>query len=162
MLKRLNTLCLLSTRQTLVKNARTTRCCQCTLQTSRSRTQVSASHARMLQLTHYIYSCTKFRSLSRDGKMAIVKESNLNHNCLRPGHFVRQCKSLHKCHECQRPHHSLLHFTIKDGPVQRKEEPDQKSNSTPATSLAASVKPNALLMKCQVLVTANNGLSAKA
>ena len=112
--------------------------------------------------THPLYSCTKFRSLSRDGKMAIVKENNLCHNCLRPGHFVRQCKSLHKCHECQRPHHSLLHFAVKDGPVQRKEEPDQKSNSTPATSLAASVKPNALLMTCQVLVTANNGLSAKA
>ena len=114
--------------------------------------------------------------------MAIVKENNLCHNCLHPGHFIRQCKSLHKCHKCQRPHHSLLHLATRDGstqkkeesaqrkeePSQKKEESTQKRNSSApgsvsATSHAASViKPNALLMTCQVLVTANNGLSAKA
>ena len=108
--------------------------------------------------------------MSHEDRMAIFKDSNLCQNCLRSGHFVRQCKSLHKCHECQRPHHSLLHQVSKDTSPQRKEDPTPKKNgsttttgSISATSHAASmIKPNALLMTCQVLVTAKNGLSAKA
>ena len=105
---------------------------------------------------HQLYSCTKFRSMSHEDRMG--KDNKLCQNCLRSGHFVRQCKSLHKCHECQRPHHSLLHQVSKDTSPHRKEDPTPKKNGSTTTtgsisvmSHAASViKPNALLMTCQV------------
>ncbi len=42
-------------------------------------------------------SCSKFRSLSHPDKIALLKSSNHCLNCLRPGHFVKACKSLHEC-----------------------------------------------------------------
>ena len=48
----------------------------------------------------------------------MLKTNGLCINCLRHGHFVRSCKSLHKCQVCQKPHHTLLHI-------------DEKSDSSP-------------------------------
>ena len=45
---------------------------------------------------HPLFSCTKFKSLSHDHMIATVKENKLCINCLRPEHFSKQCKSLHK------------------------------------------------------------------
>lgn len=59
-------------------------------------------------------------------------------------------------------------YVAKDGSAPKKKDSTQKGNGSnqdtvPTTSHAAPViKPNALLMTCQVLVTAKNGLSAKA
>ena len=58
---------------------------------------------------HPLYSCPKFRSLSFDQRMATVKSNNVCMNCLGKGHYIAQCKSLHKCRKCQRSHHTLLH-----------------------------------------------------
>jgi len=58
---------------------------------------------------HPLYSCSKFRSMSHDEMIALLKLHSHCLNCLRPGHFVKDCKSLHHCKVCQRPHHLLLH-----------------------------------------------------
>ena len=59
--------------------------------------------------SHLLFACNKFKGLSHERRMATVKTNGLCLNCLRSGHFSRNCKSLHKCRECQRPHHTLLH-----------------------------------------------------
>ena len=58
---------------------------------------------------HPLYSCSKFKSLPHTDKISLLKSNDVAMNCLRPGHFIKSCKSLHRCKVCQRPHHTLLH-----------------------------------------------------
>ena len=57
-----------------------------------------------------LYACSRFKSLLHDHKINIVKSNGICVNCLKLGHFVKQCKSLHHCKTCQKPHHTLLHI----------------------------------------------------
>ena len=45
--------------------------------------------------------------------MQVLKINRLCTNCLSGGHFKLQCKSVHKCKECQKSHHTLLHDSKK-------------------------------------------------
>ena len=90
--------------------------------------------------------CTKFRSLSHDEMISLLRKHGHCLNCLRPGHFVKDCKSLHYCKVCQNPHHTLLHI---DKP---KEIPEAPSHHALVT-----IQSNLLLMTCQVLVKSPQG-----
>lgn len=91
--------------------------------------------------------------------MAAVRANDLCMNCLRPGHFVKQCKSLHKCHECQRPHHTLLHVSPRDDPVNSKTKP--VTNQSVTSNTATKAGSSSLLMTCNVLVTSPSGHSTQ-
>ena len=109
---------------------------------------------------HSLFSCTKFKSLPHDHMIAKVKEYKVCINCLRPGHFFKQCKSLHKCKECQKPHHSLLHV---DSTVMSTETSSPRTLVSPVSSnTATGLKSSNLLMTCQLLVSAPSGLLIKA
>lgn len=110
--------------------------------------------------SHPLFSCGKFKSLPHDKKIATVKANNLCINCLRSGHFLRQCKSLHRCRECQKPHHSLLHVDMKNDVTTV--VPPQSSSTPVQSHTATGLKPSSLLMTCQILVTSPSGLSTKA
>ena len=98
---------------------------------------------------HPLYSCTKFRSMSHDDMIALLKLHSHCLNCLRPGHFVKDCNSLHHCKVFQRPHHSLLHV---DKPL-RADHTDVLANHT-----SVWIQSNPLLMTCQVLVQSPQGV----
>ena len=53
---------------------------------------------------HPLYSCStcKFRSMSHDEMIALLKLHSHCLNCLCPGHFVRDCKSVHHCKVCHK------------------------------------------------------------
>ncbi len=115
---------------------------------------------------HPLYMCTKFKALPHTGKMSILKANELCINCLRPGHFVRQCRSIHRCKVCQKPHHSLLH-------TESRNESEDKAISLTTTSAVGSVtstshaaatefKTNVLLMTCKLLIEAPNGSMIEA
>ncbi len=105
---------------------------------------------------HPLYACTRFRSLTHDRMMSLLKEHGICMNCLRPGHFVRQCKSQHRCRKCQRPHHTLLH-------VQTEGDEAAATPADPLLSYAATgLAPSSLLMTCQVMVDAPDGSTVKA
>ena len=72
---------------------------------------------------HPLYACPRFKPLPHDQKINIVRSKGICMNCLRPGHFVKQCKSLHHCKTCQKPHHTLLHVDNTPAPT--------SNNSTP-------------------------------
>ena len=55
---------------------------------------------------HPLYVCSKFKNQPHDKMIATLKANDLCMNCLRPGHYVKHCKSLHRCHKCQKPHHT--------------------------------------------------------
>ena len=66
---------------------------------------------------HPLYVCSKFKSMPHDKKVSILKSNDLCMNCFGSGHFVRQCKSLHRCKKCQKPHHTLLRVENQDNPL---------------------------------------------
>ena len=98
---------------------------------------------------HPLYSCSKFRSMSHAEKIALLKQHGHCLNCLRPGHFIKDCNSLHHCKVCQRPHHSLLHI---DKP------PRAELTDAPANHASVRIHSNLLLMTCQVLVQSPQGV----
>ena len=103
---------------------------------------------------HPLYHCPKFRNSSHDEKLAIVKTNNYCINCLRPGHFSKDCKSSHRCKCCQQLHHSLLH-------VDTSNESSPVQQSTVSSNTAIGVVTDTLLMTCQVLVSAPDGSKVK-
>ena len=112
---------------------------------------------------HPVYACQKFKGMTQEQMMISLKSNGLCMNCLRPGHFVRQCTSTQKCRKCQKPHHTLLHR-------EEKKEQDQSTDknptvpSHPITSCVSQAKVNAqiLLMTCRVKVVAPDGSSTQA
>ena len=107
---------------------------------------------------HPLYSCPKFKSMSVNERQAIVKSNNLCMNCLRSDHYSQNCKSSHRCRDCQKPHHSLLHFNSKNdtgGAAPAQTAMTVQSNT-------ATLKTSSLLMTCQVMIISPNGSSTKA
>ena len=93
----------------------------------------------------------------------MLKGNGICMNCLRPGHFIKQCKSLHHCKLCQKPHHTLLHIDHSP-PTPTTNTPvhvatPKPTHKTPLilSNTAASLAPNSLLMTCRVLVEAPDG-----
>ena len=83
-------------------------------------------------------------------------------NCLETNHFVRECKSNHKCKQCQRPHHTLSH---EDSPNDTPSAPPDDSPSSPVTShtvMNAGLKSSSILMTHRILVISPNGSSSEA
>ena len=112
---------------------------------------------------HPLYICAKFKSLPHEDKVSLLKNNGLCMNCLSSGHFKNQCKSIHKCKICQRPHHTLLHIEAQTSNSPRSSDQRRSQTPTPVSSNTAMKLPsNALLMTCRVLVTAPDGSSVEA
>ena len=104
-----------------------------------------------------------------------MKSHGMCINCLGPNHFSRNCKSLHRCQTCQRPHHSLLHIdrprNVSSTPAVIPPE-TEAVNSTPVTVASEDevisshtstlLKSDSLLMTCRVLVKAPDGTYVEA
>ena len=101
---------------------------------------------------HPLYACPRFKLMSHEQKIEILKSNNLCMNCLRPGHFVKNCKSLHHCKVCQRSHHTLLHIDSSA----TTSTPSSNPSKTPliTSNTAACLAQNSLLMTCRVLIEA--------
>ena len=44
-----------------------------------------------------LYVCSQFKSFNCDWKLSILKNNNLCLNCLRSGHFARNCRLVNRC-----------------------------------------------------------------
>ena len=131
---------------------------------------VSLLHLLLLVLTHPsivqpvkkekhpLYACTKFRTLSHDDMMSIVKSNKLCLNCMRPGQYARECTSSHRCKRCQRPHHTLLHVETKE----QSSPPDLPPTTSVSNHATMGLCPNLLLMTCRVLIEAPDGSTTLA
>lgn len=104
---------------------------------------------------HPLYACPQFKSLSHDKMISTLKSHNLCMNCLRPGHFVRECKSLHRCRKCQKSHHTLLHLEAKD-------HVSAPTSQSVTSNAAAGISSKSLLMTCRILVDTPDGSSVEA
>ena len=107
---------------------------------------------------HPLYACATFKSLPHEKMLSTLKDNNLCLNCLKPGHFVRECKSLYRCRKCQKPHHSLLHVEQRDPPsTQPSTQPSSPPVSSVTSNLATGLASNTLLMTCWVLIHSPSG-----
>ena len=113
---------------------------------------------------HPLYACPRFKVMSHENKFSTLKSHKLCINCLRPGHFVKHCKSAHRCQKCQKPHHTLLHMEAKE------EIPDSSPPANPvipsvtpiSTHAAVGIKSSLLLMTYRVNVVLPEGRSVEA
>ncbi len=60
-------------------------------------------------------------------QVSLLKLHSICMNCLWPGHFVRQCTSVHHCKKCQKPHHTLLHVESNKGESEKDSSPFHRS-----------------------------------
>ena len=81
-------------------------------------------------------------------------------NCLQPGHFVKQCTSLHHCRKCQKPHHTLLHVE-QSGIVPATHPPSGPTSGSVSANAASEMAPGPLLMTCRVVVSNSTGSSVE-
>ena len=110
---------------------------------------------------HPLYICTKYKSLSHDDKIAMLKANNLCMNCLNSGYFVKSCNSIQKCRKCQKPPHTLLHVENKANVPSRAHTPAPAVY--PVTSnVSVKLTSSSLLLTYRVLVTAPDGSSVEA
>lgn len=114
---------------------------------------------------HPLYSCPKFKGMSRDDRLSVLKKNNLCLNCLGSGHFLKQCRSLHRCKKCQKPHHTMLHTDGKREAAHRPSESSPPVETPPAqvaSNTAVKLKSSLLLMTCSVRVSSSDGTSVEA
>ncbi len=107
---------------------------------------------------------TEFKSLNHSEKVYTLKSNRMCLNCMRPGHFVRNCRSSHRCRVFQNPHHTLLHIEDKGVSAQRSPVDMSRDISTLAASFASfhvttELRSDLLLMTCRVRVDAQDGSS---
>ena len=102
---------------------------------------------------HPLYACATFKSLPHEKMLSTLKDNNLCLNCLKPGNFIRECKSLHRCRKCQK-HQSLLHMEQRDPPST---QPSSPPVSSVTSNLATGLASNTLLMTCWVLIHSPSG-----
>ena len=89
--------------------------------------------------SHLLNACNKFRSLSREPMMTILKQHGFCLKCLKSSHLLRQSPSFHRCQKCQRPHDTWLHLD-KQANLDKKANFDKEAilerqtNSSPSLS----------------------------
>ncbi|XP_071629518.1 uncharacterized protein [Temnothorax longispinosus] len=100
---------------------------------------------------HYLAKCDDFKGQSVEQRIQLARQYKCCLNCLRIGHFLKNCPSKGRCNRCRRNHHTLLHIEFDEG--SKKQNPSaiasitEPSNpvalpapSTPSTVASASVQ----------------------
>ena len=111
---------------------------------------------------HPLYTYRKFRLLPRRQMMAILKEHRYCINCVKPGHFDRQCPCWQRCRKYQKPHHTWLHI---DKEAQKQTKQVSSSNQTPGTVTHHSDlggRHPIVLTTCEVQIVSIDGSMMKA
>lgn len=85
--------------------------------------------------SHKNYECEEFKNYPVEKRIEQAKGNKSCLNCLRPGHFSRQCRLSGSCKKCYAKHNTLLH----DMKREQKENNDaQQSRSNDNLALTAS------------------------
>ena len=120
---------------------------------------------------HPLYICQKFKSFPHERMLSTLRSNNLCINCLKPGHFTKECQSSNRCKRCQKPHHTLLHLETRSGSTQistgdpptHDSRPQSDATETRVLSHATiGIQANMLLMTSYVTVEAPDGTAVRA
>ena len=123
----------------------------------------ASSDCVICKITKYpLYACSEFKAMSHDGRMQVLKVNRLCTNCLGNGHFKSQCKSLHRCKICQRPHHTMLHLDSPSRSDPKRSSAQEDTSVGSHTTTCTRLKSNVLLMTCRVMITSPDGSTVEA
>ncbi|CAG7827897.1 unnamed protein product, partial [Allacma fusca] len=103
--------------------------------------QSSKSLCHFCKGDHFNYKCPKLKDRSPQERKAFVEEHKACTNCLRVGHFWKNCTSNSTCRECQQKHHSLLHAAL----TKKKVEKLSTTTLTETFPPTMKLKPTAML-----------------
>ncbi|XP_058817144.1 uncharacterized protein LOC131680446 [Topomyia yanbarensis] len=114
---------------------------------SHGATQTNYRKCLVCSENHPLYQCATFSKMSPDDKEREVRRHQLCRNCLRKGHFGKDCPCVSSCRKCRGRHHTQLCITdsSSSGNVKTSEHSAPKvsqslpPNDQPTTSLSATV-----------------------
>lgn len=69
----------------------------------------SAMTCVVCQSNHPLFACDQFHQKSVEERIDVVRNYKLCFNCISGQHQARDCRSKHRCHECNGSHHTLIH-----------------------------------------------------
>ena len=103
-------------------------------------------------------------------KLSLLRSNGVCINCLRPGHYTRSCKSLHKRRACQRHHYTLLHIEEKNTPpvgttldtADSATPSGSSAQNSDSTLIATTGIRSDILMTCRVVVKSSHGSKMEA
>lgn len=75
---------------------------------------------------HCLYECKEFLKLSAQERKEEVKRRQMCINCLRIGHYAKDCRSSN-CRKCSKAHNTLLHLERTSNNESEKRENDDSS-----------------------------------
>nr|CAI5854032.1 unnamed protein product [Callosobruchus analis] len=101
--------------------------------TSKGLVSTTGSKCLACDQNHSIQNCPAFQKLNVSQRYEKLKEKKACMNCLRLGHFSRQCRAS-GCKRCSAKHNTLLHFEKTNSSV------PENSEQTPATLQTATAK----------------------
>ena len=103
---------------------------------------------------HYIGRCIKFKRLTRDQKVEIIKKKNLCFCCLKSGHGSKDCEK--RCVKCNKKHHVLIHGVDDNSGRNPDKSPTKSTAATEVVTMSTScVKSDATLGALPVRVLMN-------
>ncbi|CAH1977613.1 unnamed protein product [Acanthoscelides obtectus] len=103
--------------------------------TSKGLASTTAPKCVICNENHFVQNCPLFNKLSVSERYDKLRDKRVCMNCLRLGHFSRQCRSI-GCKRCKAKHNTLLHFDKSNTPKE-----SQKSKQAPAPSHEAVEEP---------------------
>ncbi|XP_049291622.1 uncharacterized protein LOC125768263 [Anopheles funestus] len=99
-----------------------------------SSTTSNSKECPYCQHEHALSSCYKYCRLPLSERIQIANEKKVCNNCLRKGHWARNCLTSSRCKHCRDRHHTLLHRSnepagSKEGSPERPDSPKPKDRA---------------------------------
>ena len=90
---------------------------------------------------HQVGRCFKYKKLTRDEKIDLIKKKNLCYCCLKSGHGTKECEK--RCVKCDKKHHVLIHEdSVRSGTSHDQSKQDKSTAATESVTLSTSAFKN--------------------
>jgi len=116
----------------------------------------------MCKEAHHIQACEAFLKLDTQQRAKQLKALKLCLNCLRPGHFAKNC-SFDSCKVCNAKHNTLLHFERGKATAEQGDAQGTITAAMCSTGSNDSCKETSVALSTALIdVSGKNGIKAEA
>lgn len=116
----------------------------------------------MCKEAHHIQACEAFLKLDIQQRAKQLKALKLYLNCLRPGHFAKNC-SFDSCKVCNAKHNTLLHFERGKATAEQGDAQGTITAAMCSTGSNDSCKETSVALSTALIdVSGKNGIKAEA